>query len=145
MQCEGAKKTILGHRRFVIGRVNGKRARLRIYLPRALFSPPLRFARVKSKNRPIIGCFSLHKSTFLIFMRAMREERKHESGEYGYGGRACALKLPAQQFVCPLSFLRPLRLARVKSKNRPKIGGFGLHKTGFSVFMRAIREGEDGF
>ena len=48
-------------------------------------------------------------------------------------------------FAAYLFVFQPSRFARVKSKNRPKLGGFGLHKPDFSVFMRATRESEDGF
>ena len=41
----------------------------------------------------------------------------------------------------PQIVLPPPRFARVKSKNRLKIGGFGLHKPDFHVFMRATRGG----
>ena len=80
VQRERARKTILGRRRFGIGRVNGKLARLRIFCPRALFSPPLRFARVSLKNRLNMGGFSLHKTDFSVFMRAIRESAVKRNG-----------------------------------------------------------------
>ena len=78
--------------------MNGKRARLRIYLPRALFSPPLRFARVKSKNRPKLGGFGLHKTEIFVFMRATREGARMVFKERK--GRATANPLQVVSLPC---------------------------------------------
>ena len=66
-------------------------------------------------------------------MRAMRESEENYFGHRRFGIAALIGNWPAYAFFAPPLFSPPSCLARAKSKNRPKTGGFGLHK---SVFFR---------
>ena len=55
------------------------------------------------------------------------------------------MKSPLRAFLLRLYSLPPLRFARVILKNHPKNGRFGLHKSGFFVFMRAMRRARTVF
>ena len=110
---------------------------------KALRAPCVYCCRAFILSRPYVLHGSYQKTTskwaVLVYIKPVfpfscvqcEKSGSTNRAKYGCGGRACALKLPAQQFVCPLSFLRPLRFARVILKKHPKNDRFGLHKSAF--------------